>query len=245
MGDELLASGEARLAQEHDPRRVQIVDRYGHRRWHALWGGNPRIAQAGEEGDFQTLRNAPGIRPYIASGSRYRWTWKPYQCAPGEIYFTPEEERFAANYSPGIVIEPTLKPGASPNKQWGGWARFVELATDAGYRLTQLGNTRSPNVDLIATPDFRHACAVLARADAYVGHEGGLHHAAAALGVPAVVIYGGFISPAQTGYADHRNLFTGGEPCGMRFPCKHCADAMAAITPERVLDELKGIAHVG
>ena len=68
-----------------------------------------------------------------------------------------------------------------------------------------------------------------------------LMHAAAALKVPAVVIYGGFISPKVTGYPLHRNLFTGGTPCGMRTNCKHCRDAMAAILPTTVYDELKEI----
>lgn len=245
-GDEIMASGQAKRAQQTDPRRVQILDRHGAARWNPIWQGNPRIAHPDERGDFQILRNGPGNRPYIAAKNVDRWTWRKQDCTPGEIYLTDAERQFASAYHGFIVVEPTLKQAASPNKHWGAehWNKFATLAARAGLRLAQIGPRRTrtlAGVTLIETPDFRSACAVLANAQAYVGHEGGLHHAAAALGIPAVVIFGGFISPAQTGYETHRNLFTGIEPCGMRVPCKHCAAAMAAITPRMVLQELRGI----
>jgi ADP-heptose:LPS heptosyltransferase len=85
------------------------------------------------------------------------------------------------------------------------------------------------------------AAATLSRARAAVLPEGGLHHAAAAVGVKSIVIYGGYISPQQTGYNLHENIFTGGEPCGMRIPCRHCEKAMASIAPEMVMEKLKKI----
>ncbi|HEX7455694.1 MAG TPA: glycosyltransferase family 9 protein, partial [Gallionella sp.] len=124
------------------------------------------------------------------------------------------------------------------------WQKFAQLAFKAGFELWELSPSGARTLrytNVICTPDFRRACAVLANAKAYVGNEGGMHHAAAALGIPAVVIFGGFISPQQTGYATQRNLTAGGKPCGMRQPCRHCADAMAAITPEMVLNKLMEI----
>jgi ADP-heptose:LPS heptosyltransferase len=246
FGDELMAVGQARKMNETDPRRVQIFDRFGAARWHPVFENNSRLARPGEEGDFQQLHNGPGNRPYILGTADDHWTWRDFECTPGEIFFTQAEKQFASAYRPQIIIEPTLKSRASPNKQWGleRWQQFAKLAKKAGYGLTQLGapGTRPLQyANMISTPDFRHAAAVLANAKAYVGHEGGLHHAAAALGIPAVVIFGGFISPAQTGYATHRNLYAGGTPCGNRTPCEHCKAAMAAITPQHVLNELMRI----
>lgn len=246
-GDELIASGQARLAQHGDARRVQILDANGAPRWHAAWDGNPRFARPDERGDFQRISNAPNCRPYIAGKTPARWTWREFQCAPGELYFTLAEQSFGLRHQPQIVIEPNIKPGASPNKQWGGprWRAFAALAIAAGYRLTQLGavGTRVvPGAQLIETPDFRRACAVLSRAQAYVGPDGGLMHSAAALNVPAIVIRGAFISEKCTGYASQRNLFTGkGLGCGMRVLCSCCVRAMAEITPETVVSELRGI----
>jgi len=247
-GDELIAAGEARLLYESDPLRrpVRILDRLGRPRAHPLWAGNPAIAPPERHDTLPAITNGPLARPYCRAKEPTRWHWKPYVCRPAQLFFTPAELDFAASQQPCVVIEPTIKARASPNKDWGfrRWSEFARLAAERGIELTQLGEQapRLPHVrHWIATPDFRTACAVLGRARAFVGHEGGLHHAAAALGIPAVVIFGGFISPAQTGYASHRNLFTGGRPCGMRVRCRHCSTAMEAITPQHVLHELEAI----
>ena len=243
-GDELIAAGQARLLRERDPRRVLVMDRFGRPRWHEAWEHNPDIARPGDAGAVRVLVNGPGERPYIKYKTPERWVWRAFDCRPGRLCFSDAETRWAAEHRPGIVIEPNLKPLASPNKDWS-WARwtaFAELARARGIALTQLGpaGTRLlPGVRHIETPSMRLACAVLSRAQAYVGHEGGMHHAAAALGRPAVVLFGGYISPAQTGYAAHVNLFTGGTACGSRQPCTHCAQAMAAIGPAGVLTELE------
>jgi ADP-heptose:LPS heptosyltransferase len=75
----------------------------------------------------------------------------------------------------------------------------------------------------------------------YIGPEGGLHHGAAAVGIPAVVLFGGFIPPQVTGYKTHVNL-TGGADffCGSLQACKHCAEAMERIKSKHVCDAAKG-----
>ncbi len=93
----------------------------------------------------------------------------------------------------------------------------------------------------IKTRSFREALAVLSRAALYVGPEGGLHHGAAALNVPAVVIFGGYISPRTTGYDDHVNIFTGDVACGRMQPCEHCKEAMSRITADQVFRSAMGI----
>lgn len=245
-GDELMASGQARGIHARTGRRVQIIDRHRVARWNVLWDGLDYIARPSERGQFEYLLNSSGERPYHLGKQRERWIFNPsFRAEPAQIAFNAEELEFAGYYRPQIVVEPNLKPRAIVNKDWGWerWEAFAELARAAGLELVQLGpsGTRQlQGVALIETRDFRHGCAVLARAQAFVGHEGGLHHAAAALGVPGVVIFGGFTPVELTGYAIHRNLGVGmREACGMRLPCKHCAREMAAIAPARVLEELE------
>ena len=73
--------------------------------------------------------------------------------------------------------------------------------------------------------------------------EGGLHHAAAALSTPAVVIYGGFVSPVNMGYEGQVALYRphrhDGEPCGLRVPCEGCIAAMDGIAVETVAAALE------
>lgn len=246
-GDEIIVTGQARLLQQQNPGKVVVYDRAGRIRWHEIWRNNPRIVSPADRPHRpQMLINGPGVRPYIAAKTPERWTWKDWACPVGEIHFSAGELAFAAQHSPGVVIEPVLKAKASPNKDWGraNWTALAALLRAAGMEPCQIGPPGTqllPGVRLIEAPGFREACAVLARARAAVLPEGGLHHAAAALGVKTVVIFGGYISPRQTGYDSQVNLFTGGTACGMRTPCRHCAQAMAAIAPDQVQERVAAL----
>jgi hypothetical protein len=244
-GDEIIASGQARLLYAQHKRKVVIRDRRGDIRAHEMWKNNPHIASRSEfiNSENPVLVNGPGVRPYIASKVDTQWTWREWECPAGEIYFDPAETEFAARFEIDVLIEPSIKAKASPNKDWGRerWQSLTDALRAMGRQVFQVGppgTIMMRGAKLIETQSFRHGCAVLARARAAILPEGGLHHAAAALGIPAVVLFGGFISPKQTGYPGQASIFTGGTACGMRIHCAHCKEAMAAITPEVVLEEL-------
>lgn len=253
-----MATAHARRLYEHARRPVRIVDRRGAPRWHDIWLNNPCIAPPGYAGPAVEHRNGGHCRPYIEAQDRTRYVFRPGTLpGPGEIHFDAWEAKKIANrrerWKPFVVVEPSLKPKASSNKAWG-WERYealVRLLPDLHWvQLGPAGIPLLPGVAQIETPSFREACAALACAAAYVGAEGGLHHAAAALAIPAVVIFGGFIAPSVTGYArprgaEHRNLYVENarhpHGCGTRVPCGHCRDAMASISPERVAAELRDV----
>jgi ADP-heptose:LPS heptosyltransferase len=244
-----MLSGAARVAQQTDPRKCRPTFQ-GRLRWNAIWDNNPRIARLEEVGDFQPLiaRNEQNLRPYHTEKTPERWGYNlAFRPDVGELYFSEAERAFAAPHAGRIIIEPHIGEGASPNKQWGlyKWVSLVRMMRAAGIIPAHMGPEGTPRVegaDLIVTPRFRQAAAVLAGARAVVLPEGGLHHAAAAVGVPGVVIFGGFTPVELTGYAMHRNLGVSlGEACGWRTPCRHCAEVMAAISPEQVFNELEGV----
>lgn len=249
-GDEIMITGEVSRRGRGNALRFAIGDRRPGRqqhRWHEIWEGHPRIAKPGEAFDAW-IWNHGGNRPYIEAKSIKRWHWRPYGPTPGTIILTEAEQRLR-EYSQGrVIVEPGMKAAASPNKDWG-WHRWAELVNRyPQFNWLQIGapgDARLPGVEFLQTAGFREACGALSGARAVVLREGGLHHAAAALGVPAVVIFGGYIAPSVTGYPQHRNLFTGGDEhplgCGMRVPCPHCEAAMSAITPEVVKRELEVI----
>jgi len=250
FGDEIIGAGLARGAAARG-KRVAFGD--GQRViWHdnarLIFARNPNVAPPGTEwcGDVEWIKHYPGRRVYCdichdRSGRHWRFT--PGRVTPGEMYFSAEEIAAAAAMAPEsfILIEPNTKHQA-PNKQWGHdrYAQIARALSAQGCRVAQFaaGGVALDRVEQIRTVDFRVACAVLQRARLYIGPEGGLHHAAAALGVPAVVIFGGFISPAVTGYAMHTNIFTGDElGCGRIDPCNHCRQAMSRIGVAHVLHE--------
>lgn len=129
------------------------------------------------------------------------------------------------------------------NKRWPfeRWQVVVAQLRQGGHEVVQFragGGRVLSGVREIKTPTFRKALAVLQHARLFMGCEGGLHHGAAAVNIPAVVLFGGFIHPRTTGYDMHANIFTGGtEGCGRFTECEHCKQAMLAITPQMVIAE--------
>lgn len=246
-GDDLMAAGEARRLHRETGGMVAIVAGPGGRPLSSpLWRGIDYIAK---EGDTATshIVDSPAHRRYRLEANDLRSIWREYQPVPAELSFTDEERRFAEHISPGfVVIEPHIKRDrvGALNRDWG-WRRFERLVarTKADVRWVQLGPARLqnlPGVTRITTDSFRKACAVLAKAAAYVGPEGGLHHASAALGVPAVVIFGGYVSPKVTGYKDHTNLFAGnGLGCGTHSKCEcSCMRKIKVTLVESALRQL-------
>lgn len=249
-GDELMVTGQARVMQERDPRKVRIV--YERRRWHEAFDHNPRIARPEEQGDFQVLEpRRDWLRPYCVQKRVDRWIWRKYEPPAGELYFTEAELDFGERHAGRVIVQPHLKAGASPNKQWGwiNWNKLAWLAREKlGVTVTQIGSGTVPVIDgaeHIGTAGMRLAAAMIARARAVVASEGGLHHVAAAVGTPAVVIYGGYISPAVTGYPEQKAFFGTSAKyplgCGNRQECDHCRQAMASISPEAVFEALREI----
>jgi hypothetical protein len=247
VGDEIMASGFAREAHARNGLPVCICDIHGRIRTHTAWRNIKYIVGRWDrKSPINKIANGPGVRHYIRAKSNTRWFWDEQCAAPpvGELVFSEAERAEACRFDNEMVLlEPNNKVSASPNKDWsfGNWQRLAEILRTEGLRPIQMGAPGVrvlDGVDFFPTHDFRIAAVSLRSLRYAVLPEGGLHHAAAAMGLRAVVIYGGFISPQQTGYKIHTNIFTGGSACGMRVPCKHCQTAMARITPELVVHEL-------
>jgi hypothetical protein len=187
-------------------------------------------------------------RKYVSMLGRYIFR-TDYRAKPAPMRLRPEEEALAATWrasGPFVLLEPFIKEGAPPSKQWP-VDRFAEtaqlLASDIPvYQIAAPGRPALPDIPQIVTGTFREALAVLSAADLYVGPEGGLHHASAAMQTDAVVVFGGFVSPLTTGYDFHINLTGGAEGgCGTRFDlCLHCKKALEAITPSDVAAAARG-----
>jgi ADP-heptose:LPS heptosyltransferase len=237
-GDWIMATSQVKAINAATRRKVLVVGRGGQIQWSEIFENNPRILRR-YEGGCVRLTNGSGLRPYIESKTPTHWVWKRWPIAPGEIFLSVEEKAFAAPHRGRILVEPHTKVEGS-NKAWffDRWQALV----DQGGEFVQVGPAGTRvlrGVHFVETTSFRRACAVLAVSRAFVGCEGGLHHAAAALGVPAVVLFSEFISPEITGYAGHRNLRHAGEACGSRLPCEGCRASMEAITVDEVHSNLK------
>lgn len=252
LGDNLLASGIARGASERgrriafgDGKRI-IWDQHSR----TVFANNPDIAAPGSEGahDIDWVPFYKGHRLYNTQGDG-RWIWNyDFRAKPGRLVFTRAEEAAGRRLGRGwVLIEPNVVQSkvVAPNKTWER-ARYQAVADAlrvAGHRVVQFRHSTAPRlvgVDTVVTLTFREAVALMANAALYIGPEGGSHHAAAAVGIPAVVLFGGFIPPSVTGYETHTNLTGGAEACGTLRPCDHCRKAMAAISVDEVLAAATG-----
>jgi ADP-heptose:LPS heptosyltransferase len=206
------------------------------------------MAACGGHGDRIMATGGDPDRPsYILSRTKVRDTFNPdFRVAPGRIEIAPEHVEWARKYVPRdkIMVEPHVKGRHSAdNKAWD-WRRWQALANavPAGTLLQCVPPCRAglQGISVIVTPSFAHAVAALAQSRGLVTTEGGLHHAAAALGKPAVVLFGAFNLPENFGYADHVNIHEPDpEGLGQRKSHPACRAAMERITVARVLEAME------
>lgn len=251
VGDEIVAAGQAQRAFDADGRRVAICDSAGHPRWHPIWLGNPAIAHPDcvVYGDNRIV-SGPGCRPYIVYpfNEQVGWTFnQAFHCRDhiAKIYLTEAERLRGVDarelYGPYVLIEPFTK---HQNFRWpmDRWDALVKACPD----LTFIQHTHTDSIPVMgAHPQvatFRETCGLAAACDVYVRSESGMCHAAAALSVPQVTLFGGCMDPDVMGYYPKQTVIadTGdGSPCGRWLPCTHCHQAMQRITVEQVIDAIR------
>lgn len=234
LGDWIMATAQIRDMNERTGRQVVVVDRMGRPRWSEVFEHNPRVAKEFSR-DADRLLNAGGARPYIRAKTPTHWFWQRWDSKPGELYLTDEEIGRAFEFGGGVLVEPNTKV-PDGNKAWPfeRWQQLVGAVDLPWVQVGPAGTRRLSGVRFVETATAREAFAILSWSRLFVGTEGGLHHAAAALGVRAVVLWSEFISPVFTGYAGQRNIRKTTAVCGSRVPCPSCRASMAAITVAEV-----------
>lgn len=251
-GDEIMAAGQAKGLFQATGKPVVITDHRGRPRWSEVWENNPYIVKAIRDipSGVATLKSGPFCRPYYSTFDRVNGTkfteWNVRGC-PGEIYLTDDELSYSESvineFGNFILIEPNLSNISNVNKQWG-IEKWIRLAKKIGNNVLQIsppGAEGIQGVRQLRPPTFRKAAAVLKKALVSVLPEGGLHHASAAVGGKAIVIFGGHISPVTTGYDCHINVYheIEGSPCGQWEPCVHCKKAMDMITVDEIYQNIE------
>jgi len=242
LGDWIMASGEVKQAHIATGKKVKLGD--GNRMFTDanVFAYNPRMA-AKEDTNVTWVANYPSKRPYIAGNDGKRIIFNDdYRPLRGEIYLSSDEILWAKRSVPTkdyILVEPNVKKTYvhTVNKSW---PHFDELVK-ADLPFIQVGEPDARRItNFVKTMSFRQALAVLSNAKLFIGTDGALHHAAAALGIPSVVIWTGFTSPKHLGYDTQVNIHDGGEPCGhYAGVCQHCLKIAKSISPEQVLEAVE------
>jgi len=220
------------------PNRPVVVGNGLRPSWCEVFENNPKISREITP-DCVWVRHAEGLRPYIdykhSTSERMAWNTE-FKAEAGEIFLTEQEQDWPDRDF--VYIEPNVKGTVYENKDWGfdNWQKVVNALPR--LRFIQGSGRRLDGVGQRDTTSFRHAVGLLSHAALFVGTDGGLHHAAAAVGKPAVVVWCGFISPTITGYTTHTNLAPNTNFCGKVKRCSHCDNAKKQITVDMVIDAI-------
>ena len=173
---------------------------------------------------------------------------RDYEC---EMYFSPHEEEAVNRLQESlklttdfVVIEP------HSNSQWFGdlrewsferWERVVEWLRDHNYPVVQIGEGGRPvlegAIDVTGRASFREAVLLMKRARLFLGQEGGLMHAANAVNVPSVIVWGGLTLPEFAAYRKHTVLCTRVDcaPCGLRGHCPYDKKCLTTVETSDVI----------
>lgn len=235
-----MATSQVKQMYGRNPLPVLVVGAGGRPQWSPAFENNPKILRKPNR-RCQQLRNGPGLRPYIAGKTATHWTWRKWDIRPGEIFLSDAERAFAAPYVGRVLVEPNTKVQGG-NKAWrfDHWQRVVDESGEACIQVGAPESRRLYGVEFVETT-IRQAFAVLAVSRAFVGTEGALHHGAAALSIPSVVLWSEFIDPSITGYETQRNIRHAGTSCGARLPCEGCRVSMDAISVDEVVENLRDV----
>ncbi len=180
--------------------------------------------------------------------------------SPPALYLDSEEENHAAQFLaevelPGDGPWVGLSPGAAygPAKRWPP-ERFAALGQalqqELGARLVLLGgkterpvaeqvkeHLNAPVVDLVGRTSLRQALGLLSRFQLLITNDSGLMHAAAALAVPLVALFGS-TDPASTGpFSSQATVLRHPHPCSPCFKrtCELGYPCLTAISVDEVL----------
>ncbi len=164
-----------------------------------------------------------------------------------ELFFSSGEkqraERLTRDLPPFVVIEPNAKDDFTVNKSWPFecWQEVVDgLPEDVPVVQVGVAGGRVLRgvADLTGQTTFREAAAIVGRSRFLLSIEGGLVHAANAVGRPAVVVSGAWAPLEAMAYEENINLYSRLDcsPCGLRKPCPRGVECMTSITPQEVLE---------
>lgn len=230
--------------------------------WSEVFENNPYVVQPGEPiNNVVCVPDYPGHRVSIdyerckvVGDQITQFAWLAGFRAPvGELHFTNNEKSEASEIAlrlpfPFYVVEPLVadKPWTN-SKGWpfGCWQDTIHATPEIAWVQLGDGERVLDGVHHVLTPSFRQACAILSTSAGFVGTDGGLHHAAAALGIPAVVLWSHYTSPEVFGYEWHTNIRTAEGPgCGiLTDECESCKSCMLDITTQTVVQAIEEMCH--
>jgi ADP-heptose:LPS heptosyltransferase len=166
-----------------------------------------------------------------------------------KIFLSEKEKKkrlLPQSKKPWVAIQSTGLSTWTDNKNWGvdNFHKVVCLL-EKDFSVVQLGSSGDPSLgvdlELQGGLPLRDVFLVLRECGLFIGQVGFLMHAAAAVELPSVIVYGGFEAPWQSGYVQNANLFSNMvcAPCWLETKCPYEKKCMTMISPQKVAENAK------
>tara|TARA_R110002020_G_scaffold218282_2_gene426147 strand:- start:3339 stop:4181 length:843 start_codon:yes stop_codon:yes gene_type:complete len=150
-----------------------------------------------------------------------------------ELYFLKEEEEKALKMVSGlprkyIAIEPHSKNNYTPNRRYPfeKWQSVVDsLKNEITFvQIGQPGHKILENViSLLGETTFRESALIIKNSQMFISTEGGLGHAANAVGKKSLIVLTGYQGYNMVAYPENINLdISSHGPCGLKIKCERC-----------------------
>jgi ADP-heptose:LPS heptosyltransferase len=139
-----------------------------------------------------------------------------------------------------------------PSKNWPSqyWQSLI-LKLSGKYDVVQLGAESEIDLQhtfrLAGKLNIRESVAVLEKCHLFIGPDSFLMHAAASIGLKSVIIFGGRVTPNNTGYYNNINLFERMDcgPCWIHEEdgevCQNNLECLARIKVDTVLENINRV----
>ena len=173
------------------------------------------------------------------------------------LHFDTEEiERVRLLMSEKDIKKPFIVFDPDTNIDWFGelrlwplekWNNLISstVKIDSSVQFVQVGLAKSGVLkgakDLTNRTTFREAALIIKHSQLFVGTEGGLMHAAAAVDKRALILWGGITVPSFAGYPSLHDIIckhVSCSPCGNLGWCDYGKKCMNDITVKEVLERL-------
>ena len=139
-----------------------------------------------------------------------------------------------------------------PSKNWSSkYWHSLTLELSSNYDIIQLGAEYEINLPctlrLAGKLNLRESIAVMEKCQLFIGPDSFLMHAAASIGLRSVIIFGGRVTPNNTGYDNNINLFERMDcgPCWIHEEdgevCQNNLECLARIKVDTVLESINQI----
>ena len=171
-----------------------------------------------------------------------------------EMYFSHEERAKTESILQGlenfIAIEPQSNDEYTVNKKYplSKWQNIADRLKSDGHQVVQIGRKTETQlldgvINLTGLTSFREAALLIEKSKLFVSSEGGLMHAANAVGTRSVIVYTGFIHPTMTCYPENKNIWIGKNhgPCGMKTICHHCKSEAENHDENEVVESVRSM----